>query len=82
MTGWIKCGDHLPAEKKVVYIAYRPEDPATATAYRFNGQWIAAAVFYNLTQSPGPLEFRQKIIAEEVMSWHVLPDLDTQVADE
>jgi hypothetical protein len=82
MTGWIKCGDLLPAERKIVYIAYRPEDPATATAYRYNGQWVAAAIFYNLTHSPGPFEFRQKIITDEVMSWHELPDLDSQEIEE
>jgi hypothetical protein len=78
MTGWIKCDDQLPADKTIVYIAYRPEDPATATAYRFNGQWVAAAVFYNLTHSPGPLEFRQRVISEEVMSWHLLPAIDVE----
>ncbi|CAI8970727.1 DUF551 domain-containing protein [Pseudomonas soli] len=75
---WTSCQDRLPPDKQIVYIAYRPEDPATACAYRFNDRWIAGGVFYNLTHTPGPMEFRQRVITERVICWHPLPSLPEQ----
>lgn len=73
MSECISCSDEMPRDLHIVYINYRPDDPTTAMAYRNNGQWIAAGVFYNLTKNPGPFEFRQVIVKDEVTHWGELP---------
>ena len=78
MGEWIKCSDGLPKDLKVVFLAYRPKDIVTAQAFRYEGQWFACPIFYNMSKSPAPFDARQVLVKDDVIAWHELPTFQAE----